>query len=155
MKADPDTVKGRVSWGDGPVAHRLFAVVLLAFAVAAARDTFRSTASPASLTGVIIAIALGLGWGSAMWLFDLWWGRRPSVRLVDSEPFTEWRRYAPPLAFMFASVVGALALWGDGRRFAFELSLLAAVQALVSPGWATRHAARGAVKLDAIAASRR
>jgi hypothetical protein len=146
VKADPDQIEVRVGWINGPVASRLYALVWLSFAVVAANS---STAS----SGALITMGvLGLVAGLALWRFDLWWDRRPAVRLVDSRPYTELRRYLPPLALELVTVLVAFQLAPEDTWAVFALPLFAVLQALVSPRSYRRRAARRAVKLLAVEA---
>lgn len=144
VRADPDQMDAQVSWFNGPVASKLYGLVWLAFAVAVAGS---STAS----TGTLVAMgALGLGVGLALARFDKWWGQRPSVRLIDTRPYTEIRRFLLPIALAFITLLIASRLAPADTSAVFTLCLLAVLSAFVSPRSYRRRAARRQLKLLAI-----
>ena len=135
-----------MGWFNSPTVSRIYGLIWLALAAVAATS---STAS----SGALVAMGvLGIVAGLALWRFDLWWGQRPTVRLVDSRPYTELRRVLPPLALELGTLLIGFRFAPEDTWGVFGLCLLSVLQALVAPRSYRRRAARREVKLLAIEA---
>lgn len=157
MQVDPDAVQPKIPWGEGPWGPRVFAAVFFVVGVVVTMSELRNETNDASVAGVVVAALAGVVWGIGIWVFDRWWGERPSVQPVSVEARREARRWLPTtLLFLIGLVVSFVVLRQVGAPYgpAFEFSMVPAYFALVIPGLTRRRYVRRHIKAGLVGPSR-
>lgn len=96
----------------------------------------RDATNEDSVAGVVAAGLAGVAWGVGIWLFDRWWGERPSVRPVSAQLGLELCRRLPTTGLLLLGFVASYVVWrrvGAAYGFAFEFSMGPVYIALVAP----------------------
>jgi hypothetical protein len=142
MRFDPDAIEPKLNWAERPGFVRAFGLAYLAFAFVSLRWSNYSGSTVAA-----VAVFLGgVAFGVCLWLFDRWWGERPSVRPIRARGGETLRRV--PGAVLL--VAGSLLVWfiypGSPFGFLFASAAVGSDIVLIAPGYARRNAVRRSLR---------
>jgi hypothetical protein len=143
MKIDPDSAEIKLKWYESRWLLMAGAVGWVGIGLL----NLKLSDYRGSFLNIIGAVAVGVvvGWGVS--LFDLWWGKRPAVKLVATNR-TDWRRRIPPLVFEITALAATwLVLYkGDSLGVVVWSVAIATDYLFVMPRYARRNAAKRVLK---------